>query len=383
MSYRQGRPTEESDGGNAIGPIIGTRRPRYEILHDVLGDWVARQPANEDIFFFINIGSVLRQLYSEYTVAKLTRGELNRHPRAMAAELVNIAGHYRNFVWKHHNRRSTVVMYHSSQRCSEKLAISPDFKANFYAKQLGGAAPEFDVVRAYAQFNIKVARQVSEYIPHVHIVDTGETDPEAWPWALAAEGRVPGSAVVLSSWATDLQYALSPGVDTLSGREWAVLRASGEHTRLVTAETLFFELLRKTKTAEDVIAKLRAGHYPYTLALAGDDDLGAPGIPKFGMSRAAKHVGKAAAEGLLSPEAPNLSALLEGGKLSTEQAADATRCWQLLVHDYYAASIQESALSAIDAQMVNRSGLAELEKANAQYFGGILNLELLFAGEGY
>ena len=33
--------------------------------------------------------------------------------------------------------------------------------------------------------------------------------------------------------------------------------------------------------------------------------------------------------------------------------------------------------------MVNRSGLAELEKANAQYFGGILNLELLFAGEGY
>jgi hypothetical protein len=383
MSYRRDRATDESDGGNAIGPIIGTRRPRYEILHDVLGEWIARQPANEDLYFFVNVGSVLRQLFSEYTVAKLTRGELNRHPRALAAELVNIAGHYRNYAWKHFGRRSTVLMYHSTQKCTAKLEASPDYKANFYAKQLGGAAPEYDVVRAYTQFNLKVARQVTEFIPHVHIVDTGPVDPEAWPWAVASEGRVNGSAVVLSSWDADLQYALSPGVDAMTGREWAVLRASGDHSRLIAAETLFHELLRKTKTAEDVISKLAAGHFPYALALAGDDDLGAAGIPKFGMSRAAKYVGKAAGEGLLAPDAPNLSALLESG-LSEEQQAVASRCWSLLVHDhYYSQVVQESDLSAIDAQMVNRSGLAELEKANAQYFGGILNLELLFAGEGY
>jgi hypothetical protein len=40
-------------------------------------------------------------------------------------------------------------------------------------------------------------------------------------------------------------------------------------------------------------------------------------------------------------------------------------------------------MAAIDAQMVNRSGIGELEKANAQYFGGALNLSLLFAGEEY
>ena len=382
MSYRRDRASDESDGGNAIGPIIGTRRPRYEILHDVLGEWIGRQPANEDLYFFVNIGSVLRQLFSEYTVAKLTRGELNRHPRALAAELVNIAGHYRNYAWKHFGRHSTVLMYHSTQKCVVKLEVSPDYKANFYAKQLGGAAPEYDVVRAYAQFNLKVARQVTEFIPHIHIVDTGSVDPEAWPWALASEGRVNGSAIVLSSWDTDLQYALSPGADAMTGREWAVLRASGDHSRLITAETLFHELLRKTKTAEDVISKLAAGHYPYALALSGDDDLGVPGIPKFGMSRAAKYVGKAAGEGLLAPDAPNLSALLESG-LSDEQKAVVSRCWSLLVHDEYAQGLPQSNLSAIDAQMVNRSGLAELEKANAQYFGGILNLELLFAGEGY
>lgn len=383
MSFRRDRSQTESDGDSAIGPIIGTRRPRYEILHDVLGPYIESQPGDEDMFFFVNIGSVLRQLFSEYSVAKLTRGELNRHPRLLAAELLNIAGHYRNYAYKHFGRHSTVVMYHSTKRCEDKLAIDPEYKANFYAKQLGGAAPEYDVVRAYTQVNLKIAAQVSAFIPHVHIVDTGNVDPEAWPWAVASEGRVQGSAVVISSWDTDLQYTLSPGTDPLSGRQWAVLRASGEHSRLLTAENLFYEVLRKSKTGDEVAAQLSGGHFPYVLALAGEDDLGAAGIPKFGMARAAKHVAKCAADGLLSPDAPNLAALTEDGRLTDDQKEIASRCWSLLVHDAYARQLPASALAAIDAQMVNRSGLAELEKANAQYFAGALNLDLLFAGENY
>ena len=368
---------------SAIGPLIGMRRPRYEILHDVLGPYIQSQPTDGDMYFFINIGSVLRQLFSEYTVTKLTRGELNRHPRALAGELVNIAGHYRNYAYKHFGRRSTVVMYYSSERCAEKLADCPDFKANFYAKQLGGAAPEFDVVRAYAQFNLKVAQQVATFIPLVHLVDTGDVDPEPWPWAVASEGRVQGSAVVVSSWDADLQYALSPSCDPMSGREWAVLRASGEHSRLITGNDLFHELLRKSKTGAELAERLAPGHYPYVLALAGEDDLGVAGIAKYGMSRAAKHVAKCAQEGKLAPDAPNLQALLESGGLSAEDSETVGRSWRNLVHADYAARITPSQMSAIDAKMVNRSGMAELEKANAQYFEGALNLELLFAGEGY
>jgi hypothetical protein len=376
------RNREPEDEG-VLGPLLGVKRPRYDILHDVIGDHMGRLPAGEDVFFFINVGSVLRQLFSEYSVAKLTRGELNRHPRQLASELLNIAGHYRNYAYKHYGRNSTVVMYHSSKKSEDKLALDPEFKANFYAKQLGGAAPEFDVVRAYVQVNLKIAAQVATFIPHVHFVDTGSVDPEPWPWAVAAEGRVQGSAIVVSSWDTDLQYALSPGADPLSGRSWAVLRASGEHSRLVTAENLFQEVLRKSKTGEEVAAQLSAGHLPYVLALAGEDDLGVSGIPKFGMARAAKHVAKCASDGLLAPDSPNLPALLEDGRLSDEQKSIAQRCWGLLVHDSYASQLPAFSLSSIDAQMINRSGLAELEKANAQYFNGGLNLELLFAGEGY
>ena len=376
---RNGVPEDDS----VLGPLIGVRRPRYDILHDVLGPHIAAQPGNEDIFFFVNIGSVLRQLFSEYSVAKLTRGELNRNPRQLAAELINIAGHYRNYAYKHYGRRSTVILYHSTSKCTHKLTIDEAYKANFYAKQLGGAAPEFDVVRAYAAFNLKVAAQIATFLPHIHMVDTGRVDPEGWPWAVAAEGRVQGSAIVISSWDCDLQYALSPGTDPMSGREWAVFRAVGEHSRLITADSLFSELLRKSKTGEAVAAQLLPGHFPYVLALAGEEDLGVAGIPKYGMARAAKHVAKCATEGLLSPDAPNLQALLEAGGLSDEHKATASRCWSLLVHESYASTITATELSAIDAQMVNRSGLAELEKANAQYFNGALNLELLFAGEGY
>jgi hypothetical protein len=384
MGYNSNRSTDESDDGSSvIGPLIGARRPRYDVLYDVIGDFVARQPIDEDLFIFVDLMSALRHFFSEYSTAQLTRGELNRHPRQLAAELLNIAGHYRNYVWKHHGRRSTVLMYHSTAKCPAKLAVSPDFKANVYAKRIGGAGPEYDVIRGYVAFNLRIAKQIAERIPHVHVIDTGETDPEAWPWALAREGRVVGSALVLSSWAADYQYALGPGVDPMSGREWGVLRASGEHSRLVLRDGLVGEVLRKSKTGEEIASKLAPEHFLYMLALAGDDDLGAPGIPKFGMAKAAKHIAKCVAEGRLPPGSPSLEALLEDGRIPDGQAEAVERCWRLLVHDSYAPTVSQEAMAAIDAQMVNRSGIGELEKANAQYFGGALNLPLLFAGEEY
>ena len=384
MNRTHGRqPSNPDDGSSVIGPLVGLRRPRYDVLHDVIGDFVSRQPADEDLFIFVDLMSTLRHFFSEYSTAQLTRGELNRHPRQLAAELLNIAGHYRNYVWKHHGRRSTVIMYHSTAKCAEKLAVSSDFKANVYAKRIGGAGPEYDVVRNYVAFNLKVAKEISNRIPHVHVVDTGGVDPEAWPWALAREGRVVGSALLLSSWESDYQYALGPGVDPMSGREWGVLKASGDHSRLVLRDGLVGEVLRKSKTGEEVAAKLAPEHFLYMLALSGDDDLGAPGIPKFGMAKAAKHIAKCVSEGRLPPGSPSLEALLEDGRIPEGQAETVGRCWNLLVHDAYAGRISQEAMSGIDAQMINLSGLVELEKANAQYFGGALSLELLFAGENY
>lgn len=384
MNRTHGRqPSSPDDGSSVIGPLVGLRRPRYDVLHDVIGDFVARQPASEDLFIFVDLMSTLRHFFSEYLTAQLTRGELNRHPRQLAAELLNIAGHYRNYAWKHHGRRSTVILYHSTERCAAKLAVSADFKANVYAKRIGGAGPEYDVVRNYVAFNLKVAKEIANRIPHVHVVDTGQVDPESWPWDLASEGRVVGSALILSSWESDYQYALGPGVDPMSGREWGVLKASGDHSRLVVRDSLIGEVLRKSKTGEETAAKLAPEHFLYMLAMSGNDDLGAPGIPKFGMAKAAKHIAKCVAEGRLPPGSPSLEALLEDGRIPDGQAETVTRCWNLLVHDAYASGLSQEAMSSIDAQMINLSGIGELEKANAQYFNGALSLELLFAGENY
>lgn len=371
------------DGGSVIGPLIGLRRPRYEILREVIGDFISGQTVGEDVFFFVNLTSMLRHFFSEYSVAQLTRGELNRHPRLLAAELLNLVGHYRNYVWKHHGRHSTVIMYHSTNRCPLKLAISEDYKASIYSKRIGGAAPEFDLVRGYVAFNIRIARFVAERIPHVHIVDTGVIDPEVWPWALASEGRVTGSALLLSGWRTDLQYASVP-VDFASGRSWGVLHASGEHTRLVTREGLIAEALRESKQASEIASKLSPEHFAYMLAIAGDPDLGSSGIPGYGLAKAAKHVAKCVAEGRLPPGSVSLEALLEDGRIPDGHAGTVRRCWELLVHEHHASRIAPDTMSAIDAQMVNLSGLGELEKANVKYFDGVLNLELLHAGErGY
>ena len=370
---------QSSEGQSALGPLIGVRRPKYEILHDVLGPFIDANPGEEDIFLFINLNSALRQFFSEYATARLTRGELNRNPRMLAAELMNVAGHYRNYVWKYYGRPTTIAFYHSTEKCAAKLAALPSYKETLYSKRMSGegASGELAMLRGYVDFNIKVAKTVAEYTPNVYVVDTGRIDPEAWPWAIMEEGRVTGPAVVMSSWASDLQYALRDGV--------GVLRAAGDHSRLVTTEGVIHEALRESKNREELAERLRPNHLLYLLALAGDDGLCVDGIQKTGLAKAAKLIDKRIQQGGLPSDAPSLTTLIEDGGLPEDVHRVVSEAWNALVHRDYVAALGEHELAALDPQMVDRSSLGELERANSTYFQQTpLHLDMLFAGEtGY
>jgi hypothetical protein len=377
----RGRPaglTDRSDDPpSALGPLLGLRRPRYEILDDELS-WFYE--GGEDLVLFVNLGTALRQLFSEWAVAQLSRSEMQRRPRMLAAELVNLGGHYRNYGWKRFRCRTTVMFYHSTKRCPAKLAVHDGYKENYYVKRVDTVSGEYELVRRYVDFNLAVAKHLLDHVPNMHLVDTGELDPEAWPWALMAEGRVPGPAIVMSGWAADLQYALAAG-----GRR-GVLLAKGDYTAAVNGDNLFSHVLRKAKTGEDLAARLDPGHYMYVLGLAGDADLDAPGIRKFGAARAAKLVADRRGEGRLPSDFPSLQSLLEDGKVPDGQEDAVRRAWGLLCHqDYCLEHATPAAMSAIESRMVNRSGLGALEDANRKYFSNHpLNLDMVYAGEsGY
>jgi hypothetical protein len=374
----------QDDNANSIGSLIGPKRPKYEILHETLGTFINEQPLDaEEFFVFININSLLRQLFSEYSVSRLTRGELNRYPRALAGELLNIAGHYRNFLYRYYNRNATVVMYHSSKKCKDKLDISQSYKDHLYGKRIGGASGEYDILRGYTNFNISVASTVVEFIPHIHIVDTGEIDPEAYPYLLAMDGRINNPSIVISNWDIDLQYALLTDINQIVPAEWCVFRPSGDHSRLIRYDTVLHEILRKTKTADKIISDLAPNHFKYMIALSGDEDFSVDGLPKCGMGRAGSKIGKQVSLGKLPPDSPSLQALIEEGGIAEDQIDTVTKSWNLLIHDAYASTVPMSSLAILDKQLVNKSGLLEIEKANTQYFNNMLNLEMLFAGEGY
>lgn len=382
-SYRR-NSSPMSEGGSALGPLIGIRRPRYEVLHEVLAPYLERQSGDSDLFLFVNLTSTFRHLFSEYSVAQLSRGDLNRHPRMLASELINIAAHYRNYAWKHFGRHTTVLMYYSSERCQLKLDIDPEYKANVYGKQTINAPGEFEVLRRYVAFNIKVGKEIANFIPNVHLVDTGPVDPEAWPMALIREGRVAGPSLFLSSWVTDLQYAAVGNGPVGSGFECAILKASGDHSKLITAADVFPSLLAKAKSGAELCAALEPAHFLYALAMAGDADLGVSGLQKVGMAKAAKLIASAVSEGRLPPDHPGLPQLLEDGKIAVENHPTVTRTWNLLVHQAHAAQVTPVQMAAIDAQLINRSGLGELEQANARYFADApINLDMAFAGETY
>jgi hypothetical protein len=368
---------EKEEDGGALGPMIGLRRPNYGVLDEVLGPWAASWRApGERLAVFVNLNSALRQLFTEYAAANVTSREMNGSPRALASELFNLAGHYRNYFWKRHGRGADVLLYHSTERCPERVAAWDSYKESLYSKRIDPPSGPARAMRNYVDFNLRVLQQLLRHAPNAHLVDTGPLDPEAWPGALMADGRVGADALVVSGWFADLQYALAAGV--------AVLQAKGANSKLVTSAGLLGHALRGSKTAGDSIAALSPEHFRYVLALAGDGDLGAPGLTKYGPAKAAALVARRVAAGGLPPEHVGIEQLAADGRLDPAGEAQARRAWALLDQETYVGEWATPArMAAVDAQMVNRDGNA-LEEADAKYFRGRpLSLDLIFAGEEY
>ncbi len=375
----------QDDGGllSPVGPLVGTRRPRYDVLNEELGRFIASNcPKGSDLTFFINIGHALRQFFSAYTTQRLSEYELRHHPRVLAGELINLAAHYRHYAWSRFGVHTTVALYHSTKRCPQRLAALEGYKSTYYSKRVDPNPPgEYAMVRKYVDQNVEMARLFCRRVPSVYVVDTGELDAEAWPWAMMATDQVRGPAVVVSGWESDAQYALAPDlIPEMAMRPVVVLRASGERTVLVGRETAVDFLLRKSKTADDLAQGLSPSHALYLIAMSGEADLGVDGVPKVGAAKAAKMIQDAVRSGRLPGGSPSLEALQEETGIRSDELAGSWRC---LVHrDYAREFATPSVMSSIEQQLVDLSGLGELEKVNNEYFADApVNLGMLMAGE--
>jgi hypothetical protein len=361
---------------SAIGSFIGMRRPRYELLDDLLPDIINSSPIGKDIFLFINLNSILKQLYSEYTTAKVSKSELQRNPRMLSAELLNLVGHYRNYIYKYFNRNTSIFLYHSTEYCDDKLLIYPEYKSKFYSKRLSTDAElgEFKLIKGYVDYNIKIAQTVCKKIPNLYLVDTGKIDPEAFPAILNLEGRVDGTNIIMSSWYTDLQYAIKPNT--------YVLKANGDHTKLIGFDNLLDEAYKDVKEKNFIELNFSQDYFPFTLALAGDSDLGSAITPKYGIGKAFKQISKIIANGHID----SIDLFVEECNLSEAQKSIVEINWKLLNHDAYGNEVlikRQDILANIDLQLVNLSCISDIEKVNIDYFNGSLNLDMIFAGEDF
>jgi len=376
------REIADNSGGPVLGPIIGFRRPNYGVLDAVLAPFIqsAASTGAGEVCMMINLGSALRQMYSEYVTERATQGELQQWPYYLAAELVNLAGHYRNYVWSRHNMTTTMVMYHSTKRCADKAVECPDYKAAFYSKRMQPNSPELEMMRRYVDANLQAAREVVSFIPNMHIIDTGALDPEAWPWQAIHEGRIPNPAIVMSGWDSDLQYALAE----CAGHPVGVLRASGQNTSLVTRGSVVQKMIGGTKSMEEFLHEFAPEHIMYLIALMGEKDLGVEGVRGMGPGRAAKAILGQIRRGKLTGQAPTLRALLEDSFLKSENEADVRRSWGALIHrDYCRVHATPSRMDAIAAQCVDRFQPGAISEANSKFFGRTpFDVRMATAGEG-
>jgi hypothetical protein len=366
-----------------IGTLLGIRSPKYEILDEVLAPFLSNQPAGKELILFINLDSILRHLFSDYTTAKITKSDLNRHPRLLASGILNLAGHYRHYISKYFNRSTTIVFYYSTLLCKSKLEISSTYKQNFYNKRVHNIKEDYTVLNKYVQFNTNIAKKIAEYIPNLYLVDTYSVDPEVLPQIFFNDKKIFDTTIVISTYLTDYQYILNSENNDFNTQNWAILYPSGDHTKLIENHTLLYYTLGKSKNKEELINQLTPEHFLYMLPIFGDDNLSVDGFYKYGPVKAFKHILQRYQSGFLPGDYANLRALLEEGKFSDSQKEIIERNWKLLIHSDYSNKIPDSNLQLIDSQLINKSGLSEIEKANSVYFENMLNLNFLYDGETY
>jgi|GEM_PF-5423387 len=364
--------------------ILQTKKTKYVFLKNNLKYIPPREEIKEQtINVFIDLYSMFNQLFNPETIF-LYSNMARKDKNILAAEVINIVGHYRNFFAKYVGLYTNFYLYYSSEKTLSKLDIDKSYKEEWYDKRLNFDNNVFGNFSKLFLKNLSLAKMISEYIPHVYVIDCKKVDHNLLPYLVINEFSYQEHTNIILT--NDIcQYGF-----VNHNQNNYILSIKSDKSKILEDEDIFLITTKsKSKTAleSDKLFLFRR-FFDFIISLGGEKKYNVKAVEGFSYLKALKIFHSLFRENKIvitnnSYTIETISEILiKNNYLDQNLKESFEKNYKLLVPYYNVSISKKSDIILILNQIIDKVNTKSLKELNQELFYlHPINLDFVFIGE--
>ena len=323
---------------------------KYSKLKTLLEPFLTSVKFSNKVDIIIDAKSLIRKAYRVADVPNYKEDAIED----ISSSLINLIGHFRNFVYKY-SKYSNIYVLYSEHECPNLQALYPDYKTYYYNKYFHSKdRTELNNIITTA---MHIGRIVCEYIPHVVYINTEKFDEYIYAHKIASMSIKNNNLAILLSDDPLMYQCLNNNTIALSMK--------GDNS-LVYTTTNTIANLSSTKT--DTSTAL----LPLLLSITGMPKYSITGIGGYAYKKATELIDKLRIKGVIIDKEPYmilpLKEMLNKEKVLTAEALNKINTNYNVIYPTKLEFLNDTEISNACQKVQPQITMAMLTEVNTRYF---------------
>lgn len=362
---------------DTLESMFNYKKIRYVVLDELLKPYITYESKEiNTVNFYIDVYSIIKNLYTPSIMESTTFS--NDTVPTIVSQIINIAAHYRNYIWTRLGKYSNIYFVFSDKKDPFLVNINNEYKGRYYSKYVD-VNPTFSSMNKVIKKSINLIKLIVDYLPNIYFINSQNIDINVCIYYLMNKSKKGEKNIILTRDKVQYQLVLNEAI---------VLDLKGNDTKVIDKLTLLDELLPKKN--QDYTINLLPEFYLPILAIAGLKSYSLTGVPKYGNLKTIKLLDNLVIQGKLSNITYTLDGFLE--VLKDNKTFKDESYLEIIKSDYQCLNIEfryqslkiKEIIKIIDECLINRVDAAGLRHINDTILGEhYIMLEELMMGEDY
>ena len=248
-------------------------KPRYELLDELLEDYLINLKFTNIVNVIIDLKQVYRKIFrSSYSLETSENSVLAVEAQRISSDILNIIAHYRNYFYKKGKYTNFYFVY-STKECEILKQLNPNYKKDFYSKYLH-SEKDANKITMLKKVNHGLSVLLKEF-PNCLFIESSKFDELLYMKYLTNTKPKNELNVILTN-DENIYQLVSPNT--------VCLNISGIDTKLVDSKSLYKIL--------DIDTKISYRLYNLVLSISGNKKYSIGGIKGYSFKKASQLVSK-------------------------------------------------------------------------------------------
>lgn len=350
-------------------PIINSKKIKYEVLDKLFFSNLLFDV--EEVSLFFSVESILKQFYNPNIIEIVNSCE-NEYKFFLSSELLNLAAHYRHYFWSRFEITSNIFFFYASKINSRAKKLNFHYRDKYYEKRFNNL--EYNNLNNNILTNLNLANMLSDYLPHIYVVDTGDIEPSIFMESIIANNKAPDLMnFIFSNNLIDMQEVIYDKTN--------IITLKSDNSKLIDKDNIYHYLLRSSKSKNNTSISMNL--FTTIFSIVGYPPHNLEGIKNCGIVKTIQRMEKYIEEGLvIDKKSLNPEAVFELFANSKRLKNQCIKNFQIIDYQYGYEMLNKFQLEKFRNQLNDKSDNQELMNINNKYFQAYpLNLIELFEGE--